>query len=211
MWINSTQEYKSSRTVQQHDTVTIRGQLSFVSRGGLKLDAARKHFSISFEDKLCIDVGASTGGFTDCMLQAGAKQVLSIDVGIGQLHPTLRMHPKVLVLERTDIRTLQHPPFLSDFLAADLSFISISMCIEAIEHLMKPKGQAVILIKPQFEAGLLGYKRDYIPLGPLRDRVIEHCSELISTRTLRILGRMPSPIPGAKKGNIEELFFLEKQ
>lgn len=210
VWVNNKQSDKVSQTIHVYDSVTIDGRLQFVSRGGYKLEAARKHFSISLDKKLCTDVGASTGGFTDCMLQAGAKKVLSIDVGCNQLHYSLRVNPKVYALEQTDVRMLQQPPFLCDFLAADLSFISVSKCLNAITTLMKPNSEAILLIKPQFEAGLLGYKRDYIPLGALRDRVLTHCTDLIIQHPFRISGRMPSPIPGAKKGNIEELFYLER-
>ncbi|MAA79220.1 MAG: TlyA family rRNA (cytidine-2'-O)-methyltransferase [Deltaproteobacteria bacterium] len=210
VWVNQKQEYKSSRKISDHDQVLIHSNLQFVSRGGHKLQAALQHFQISIQNKLCIDVGASTGGFTDCMLQAGAKEVLAIDVGTKQLHPSLRDNPRVLVREQTDIRAFHTPPFYCDFLAADLSFISISMCIDSIGKLMKRASKAVLLIKPQFEAGTMGYRRDYIPLGPLRDKVIDHCGHCILEHNFQILGRIPSPISGAKKGNIEELFFVER-
>ena len=210
VWVNQKQESKSSRKVNDRDRVSIHSRLQFVSRGGHKLQAALQHFQISLQEKLCIDVGASTGGFTDYMLQAGAKSVLAIDVGTQQLHPSIRENPRVITLEKTDIRTFTNPPFHCDFLAADLSFISVSMCMESIAHLMKPTSLAILLIKPQFEAGLMGYKRDYIPLGRLRDKVIAHCISCITAYPFTILGRIPSPIPGAKKGNIEELVFVER-
>lgn len=210
VWVNQKQEHKSSRKITDRDQVLIHSTLQFVSRGGHKLQAALEYFQISLQDKLCIDVGASTGGFTDCMLQAGAKKVLAVDVGTNQLHPSLRDESRVLVLEQTDIRSLDTPSFYCDFLAADLSFISISMCMDSIKKLMKHTAQAVLLIKPQFEAGLMGYRRDYIPLGPLRDKVLENCFTFITEHHFQILGCIPSPIPGAKKGNIEELVFVER-
>ena len=210
VWVNHKQEHKSSRKITDRDHVFVQSNLRFVSRGGHKLQVALQHFQVSLKNKLCIDVGASTGGFTDCMLQAGADKVLAIDVGTEQLHPSLRKDSRVLVLEQTDIRTFTHPPFACDFLAADLSFISVSMCIEPIIRLMKPTAKAVLLIKPQFEAGLMGYRRDYIPLGPLRDKVIAHCCTRITAQNCTILDQMPSPLPGAKKGNIEELILVER-
>lgn len=210
VWVNHKQEYKSSRKITDSDHIFVQSKLQFVSRGGHKLQAALHHFQISLTDKLCIDVGASTGGFTDCMLQAGANRVLAIDVGTEQLHPSLRTNSRVLVQEQTDIRTFTQSPFTCDFLAADLSFISVSMCIAPITRLMKPTAKAVLLIKPQFEAGLMGYRRDYIPLGPLRDKIITHCCARIAEQNCTILAQMPSPLPGAKKGNIEELIFVER-
>lgn len=210
VWVNQKQEHRSSRKILNRDQVLIRSKLRFVSRGGHKLQAALDHFQISLQDKLCIDVGASTGGFSDCMLQAGAKEVLAIDVGTEQLHPSLRDKSRVVVLEQTDIRSIKTPPFYGDFLAADLSFISITICMHSIGMLMKHRSQAVLLIKPQFEAGLMGYRRDYVPLGPLRDKVLENCFASITNHHFQILGCIPSPIPGAKKGNIEELVFVER-
>ena len=209
--VNSVLETKSSRKISPMDVVEQTTSLRFVSRGGHKLEAALQAFSLSIEGYDCIDVGASTGGFTDCMLKHGAHQVFCIDVGQNQLHSSLLRHPQVHSVENTDIRDEFSIPFLSDFLAADLSFISLSVCLNAIKRLMKPYSIGVFLIKPQFEAGLLGYKRDYIPLGEMRNKVIAHCIHNIENSGFSILGTIPSPVSGAKKGNIEELIAVEKQ
>jgi len=208
--VNSVVVTKPSQRITEKDQVEKIADLPFVSRGGQKLLTAIQQASLSILEKDCIDVGASTGGFTDCMLQHGAKRVLAIDVGHQQLHPTLRNDSRVTVMEHCDIRHLSTPPFLADFLAVDLSFVSITLCLESIANLMKENARAVFLLKPQFEAGLLGYKRDYIPLGDIRNRVIGHCCVQIE-KHFHIEMRFPSPIPGAKKGNIEELIIVEKQ
>ena len=208
--VNSVVAQKPSMKIKEGDEVKTIAKLQFVSRGGKKLHAAITEASISLEGLDCIDVGASTGGFTDCMLQHGAKRVLALDVGRRQLHPKLQQDPRVLSMEQCDIRTFSNPPFHADFLAADLSFVSIVLCLESICAVMKENAKAVLLIKPQFEAGQLGYKRDYIPKGTLRQRVLTHCLTQIE-KHLSISSHFPSPIAGAKKGNIEELILVEKK
>ncbi len=208
--VNAVVAQKPSMKIKQGDEVRTIAELQFVSRGGKKLYAAIAEFSVSLEGLDCIDVGASTGGFTDCMLQHGANRVLALDVGRHQLHPKLQQDPRVLSVEQCDVRRFSDPPFYADFLAADLSFVSIALCLESICALMKENAKAILLIKPQFEAGQLGYKRDYIPQGALRNRVIDHSLAHIQTH-LHISSHFPSPIAGAKKGNIEELILVEKK
>jgi 23S rRNA (cytidine1920-2'-O)/16S rRNA (cytidine1409-2'-O)-methyltransferase len=207
--VNSRIEKKPSRNISSTDKVEQIASLHFVSRGGCKRETALWHHSISLEGLSCIDIGVSTGGFTDCMIQYGVKQVLSINVGVQQLHPTLRRDPRVLIMEQTDIRSLSPPPFLSVFLAAVL--FSITLCIDYISRLMKEKSTALLLIKPHFEVGLLGYKRDYIPIGSIHHRVIKHDRSSIEEKTLIVSGQIPSPISSAKKWNVEELFIVGKR
>ena len=148
---------KAGAQIPQEAEVQVRGQgLAYVSRGGLKLEKAMKAFSgISLAGTVCGDIGASTGGFTDCMLQNGAKKVYAVDVGYGQLAWSLRSDPRVVCLERTNARYLTHQqiPEELDFASVDVSFISLRLILPALAGLLKPEGQVVCLVKPQFEAG----------------------------------------------------------
>ena len=137
-------------------TIEVKGKpIPYVSRGGLKLDKAISEFSIDLKDLVCVDVGASTGGFTDVMLKNGAKRVYSVDVGYGQLAWELRNNPKVVCMERTNFRyiTREQISELLDFGAADVSFISLKLILPPLKNILKPFGKVVCLIKPQFEAG----------------------------------------------------------
>ena len=133
----------------------------YVSRGGKKLAKAIKVFNLNLQGVLCMDIGASTGGFTDCMLQNGAKSVIAIENGKAQLHPSLLSDPRVISLENTDIRDIcpLQLPYLPQFIAVDLSFISLSLVVPKLSELLRPSGYAVLLIKPQFEVGKTGVGR----------------------------------------------------
>ncbi|MCI8651122.1 MAG: TlyA family RNA methyltransferase [Oscillospiraceae bacterium] len=186
------------------------GGLKYVSRGGLKLEKAMETWPIRIEGAVCADIGASTGGFTDCMLQNGASKVYAVDVGYGQFAWKLRSDSRVVCLERTNARYLTHEevPDELDFASVDVSFISLNLILPALGGLMKPSAQAVCLIKPQFEAGRekVGKK------GVVRDKavhleVLEHFFDHARAAGFGVLGLTWSPIRGPE-GNIEYLGWL---
>lgn len=193
--------------------VEIRGDtMPYVSRGGLKLEKAMSVFPIQLKDKITMDIGASTGGFTDCMLQNGAKKVYSVDVGYGQLAWKLRTDPRVVNLERTNIRyiTREQVPDDVDFFSVDVSFISLCLVLPVARNFMTGNAQAVCLIKPQFEAGRekVGKK------GVVRDKavhiaVIDKIVNFVLEHGFSVLGLTFSPVKGPE-GNIEYLIYLQK-
>jgi len=177
----------------------------FVSRGGEKLRHALDVLRVDVEGRECADVGASTGGFTDCLLQAGAARVAAIDVGYGQLHPRLRSDPRVTVLERTNSRSLTELPFAPDLVVCDVSFISVTKALPPVLALAKPRWEAVVLVKPQFEAG-----RSEVGKGVVRDplvqrKVLETVIEAAREWGGDTDGVVDSGLPGPK-GNRE--FFV---
>ena len=154
--VDNEREDKAGSMFPEEVEIVLKGKpLPYVSRGGLKLEKAMKNFNLTLDGKVCMDVGASTGGFTDCMLQNGAKKVYSIDVGYGQLAWKLRNDPCVVNLERTNMRkvTREQVPDEIDFFSVDVSFISLKLILPVARQLMSENAQAVCLIKPQFEAG----------------------------------------------------------
>jgi 23S rRNA (cytidine1920-2'-O)/16S rRNA (cytidine1409-2'-O)-methyltransferase len=177
----------------------------FVSRGGEKLRHALDVLAVPVEGRDCADVGASTGGFTDCLLQAGAARVVAIDVGYGQLHPKLRADPRVVVLERVNARTLAELPFAPELVVCDVSFISVTLALPPVLALARPGWEALVLVKPQFEAG-----RADVPKGVVRDRgvqrmVLESVVEAARDWDGVTVGVVDSGLPGPK-GNRE--FFV---
>ena len=213
VYVNNQKSDKAGATVKPDDIIEVRGEtLKYVSRGGLKLEKAVKSFNISLNDCICADIGASTGGFTDCMLQNGAKKVYSIDVGYGQLAWKLRTDERVINLERTNFRyvTSEQVPDKLDFASVDVSFISLSLIIPVMRTLLKTGGRAVCLIKPQFEAG----KENVGKKGVVRDKsvhisVIEKVMSIVKENEFSLLGLDFSPIKGPE-GNIEYLCYIEK-
>lgn len=186
-------------------------KLPYVSRGGLKLEKAIKDFKISLQNKITMDIGASTGGFTDCMLQNGARKVYAIDVGYGQLAWKLRSDPRVVNFERTNFRYMRRESILDDidFFSVDVSFISLKLILPVTKNFLKENGTAVCLIKPQFEAGknLVGKK------GVVRDPkvhidVINNTCTFANKSEYTVLGLDYSPIKGPE-GNIEYLMYLQ--
>ena len=156
VYVNGQKEDKAGSTFDIYAPIEVRGStLKYVSRGGLKLEKSIQEFGVMLEGKVCMDVGASTGGFTDCMLQNGAVKVFSVDVGHGQLDWKLRNDERVVCMERTNIRyvTPEEVGELVDFVSIDVSFISLTKVLMPVKALMKERGQLVCLIKPQFEAG----------------------------------------------------------
>ena len=186
--------------------------MKYVSRGGYKLEKAINEFGVELEGKICLDIGASTGGFTDCMLQNGASKVYAIDVGYGQFAWKLRNDERVVCLEKTNVRYVTHEqvPDEGDFASIDVSFISLTKVLPAVLGVLGPNGQLVCLIKPQFEAGRekVGKK------GVVRDinvhrEVIEMIVNYVRAQNLGILALDFSPIKGPE-GNIEYLIYLDK-
>ena len=156
VYVDGQKEDKAGTMFPEEVSIEVRGNtLPYVSRGGLKLEKAMKNFGVSLEGKVCMDVGASTGGFTDCMLQNGAVKVYSIDVGYGQLDWKLRNDPRVVCMEKTNIRYVlpEHLEEKADFSSIDVSFISLTKVLLPVRNLLTDEGEIVCLIKPQFEAG----------------------------------------------------------
>ena len=204
---------KAGTAISTEASVEIRGHtLRYVSRGGLKLEKAMTAFGLTLEGKTCADIGASTGGFTGCMLQNGARRVYAVDVGYGQLDWKLRNDPRVVCMERTNARYLTHEqiPEELDFASIDVSFISLKLIFPALYDLLGEEGHIVCLIKPQFEAGRekVGKK------GVVRDpavhlEVLENFMIHAKESNFTVIGVTYSPIRGPE-GNIEYLGYLKK-
>ena len=192
--------------------IEVRGNaLAYVSRGGLKLEKAMETFPIDLQGTICGDIGASTGGFTDCMLQNGAVKVYAVDVGYGQLAWKLRSDERVVCLERTNARYLTHEqvPDELDFASVDVSFISLKLILPALRGLLKPTGHVVCLVKPQFEAGREKVGKKGVVRDPAGHReVLEHFLDHAKESDFTVIGLTYSPIRGPE-GNIEYLGFLQ--
>lgn len=201
---------KPSYDVANGAAVEITGeQLRYVGRGGLKLEGAISAFGIQLAGLVCLDIGASTGGFTDCMLQNGAEKVYAVDVGTDQLDGSLRADSRVIVMEQTDIRTAQLPQQV-DFVGTDVSFISLKQVLPHIDRLLKSGGSAVTLIKPQFEAGRSALnKKGIVKDEKIRRRVVEDIVEFSRGCGFETVGAVESPIHGGD-GNTEYLLYLKK-
>ena len=182
----------------------------YVGRAGFKLEKALDEFGIDVTDLVVLDAGLSTGGFTDCLLQCGATKVYGIDVGYGQVHEKIRNDPRVVVLERTNLRHVSTVGERVDLVTLDLSFISVLKVIDAVDHLLKPGGQLVVLIKPQFEAGKGQIGRGGIVKdAAVHDSVIKAVTEGICAHGYQLHGVIESPIEGAS-GNKEFLAYFKK-
>ena len=213
VYVDGNKEDKAGTTFPEQVVIEVKGKtLPYVSRGGLKLEKAMQQFPITLADKVCMDVGSSTGGFTDCMLQNGAVKVYAVDVGHGQLAWKLRNDPRVVCMEKTNIRyvTPEDIEELVEFSSIDVSFISLTKVLLPVKNLLTDNGQIVCLIKPQFEAGRekVGKK------GVVRDRkvheeVIRMVMDYAASIELYPLALDFSPVKGPE-GNIEYLLFLSK-
>ena len=213
VYVDNNKEDKAGTTFEETARIEVRGNtLKYVSRGGLKLEKAMNNFGVTLEGKVCMDVGASTGGFTDCMLQNGAVKVYSVDVGHGQLAWKLRNDERVVCMEKTNIRYVT-PDDIDDvieFASIDVSFISLTKVLPAVRELMTPGGEIVCLIKPQFEAGRekVGKK------GVVRElsthiEVVQMIGDYARANGFRTLHLSYSPIKGPE-GNIEYLLHITK-
>ncbi len=203
---------KAGVLVKPDDVLELKSMMPYVSRGGLKLSHAVKHFNLDVKDKIIMDVGASTGGFTDCLLQHGAAKIYAIDVGYGQFSWTLRTDEKIVLLERTNIRHLAHDLVFDDIDMAviDVSFISLLKVIPKVMEFLKPSGEIIALIKPQFEAG----RKDIGKGGVVREEgkrleVVEKIRSAAETMGLYVIGTTTSPIKGPK-GNVEYFIYLRQ-
>mgnify|MGYP001149346884 CR=1 FL=1 len=196
---------KPSTQVSDDAEITLEAKPPFLSRGGEKLDAALERFAIDVTGAVAADVGASTGGFTDCLLQRGARRVYAIDVGYGQLHWKLRNDPRVVVMERTNARYLKSLPETVDIVTIDVSFISLELILSAAVGWLTPTGQIVALIKPQFEAGPKNVEKGGVVRDPkVHRRVLEDTIDTAAELDLGLHGLMPSPLRGPA-GNVEFL------
>lgn len=213
VYVNAQKADKPGMQVSDQDQIEVRGKtLAYVSRGGLKLEKALDYFGVDPSGMTVIDAGASTGGFSDCLLKRDAKKIYAVDVGYGQLAWSIRNHERVVCMERTNVRYLTHEqiPEELDLAVIDVSFISLSLVLPAISGLLSENGEILCLIKPQFEAGRekVGKK------GVVRDpavhlEVLEHFYDTAHSLGLSVLGVTFSPITGPE-GNIEFLGHLSK-
>ncbi|MDO4804223.1 MAG: TlyA family RNA methyltransferase [Lachnospiraceae bacterium] len=214
VYVDGNREDKAGSTFDETKLVEVRGTTpKYVSRGGLKLEKAVEVFSLDLRDKKCLDVGSSTGGFTDCMLRSGAAHVIAIDVGRGQLDWKLRNDPRVTCMEKTNIRYVlpEDIAYAADFSSIDVSFISLRKVLGPVRDLLAEDGRVVCLIKPQFEAG----REKVGKHGVVRDKgvheeVILTVLEYAESIGFAILGLDYSPIKGPE-GNIEYLAYLAKE
>ena len=213
VFVDGQREDKAGTSFQEEVPIEIHGHtLKYVSRGGLKLEKAMQHFDLSLDGKICMDIGASTGGFTDCMLQNGAVKVYAVDVGYGQFAWKLRQDPRVVCMEKTNIRyvTPEDIADVLDFASVDVSFISLTKVLGPAKELLREGGEMVCLIKPQFEAG----KEKVGKKGVVLDKavhleVIEKVISFAKEIGFQVLNLEFSPIKGPE-GNIEYLVHLRK-
>jgi len=213
IYVDGQKSDKAGAKVKVSAEIEFRGEtLPYVSRGGLKLEKAIKNFSLDLKDKTCLDIGASTGGFTDCMLQNGAKKVFSIDVGYGQLAWKLRVDPRVVCIERTNVRYIKFEDIgeYGDFASIDVSFISLTTVMPAVLDVLNETASVVALIKPQFEAGRekVG-KKGVVKEPSTHIEVITKIVNYVEAKNLNIIDLGYSPITGPE-GNIEYLIYFTK-
>jgi 23S rRNA (cytidine1920-2'-O)/16S rRNA (cytidine1409-2'-O)-methyltransferase len=201
---------KASDAISTAAAIEAAPEHPYVSRGGVKLAAALDEFALDVTGRVCLDVGASTGGFAELLVARGARRVYAIDVGHSQLHPRLRKREEIVSMERTDIRTLD-PARLSeapDFAAVDVSFISLKLVLPAVGNLLKQRASIVALIKPQFEARRGDIKKGIVRDAAVHQAVCDEIAAFVVSQGWRVGGRVPSPILGGD-GNRE--FFIEAE
>jgi 23S rRNA (cytidine1920-2'-O)/16S rRNA (cytidine1409-2'-O)-methyltransferase len=198
---------KPGTQVDETAELEVEAPPQYVSRGGEKLAHALDAFGIEVSGRDCLDVGASTGGFTDVLLQRGAARVIALDVGYGQLHERVRSNSSVTVLERTNARELVELPFAPDLIVCDVSFISIRTALPPALALARPRWEAVVLVKPQFEAGRAEAKRGVVRDGDVRRRVVREVAEAALGWGGETVGAVDSGLPGPK-GNREVFLHL---
>lgn len=206
VWVDGELARKPGQMVTGDAEISLEEEPPYVSRGGVKLEEALRRFRVEVEGLVCADVGASTGGFTDCLLQRGAAKVYAIDVGYGQLAWRLRQDPRVVAIERKNIRYLKSLPEPIDLATIDVSFISLELVLPTVSKLLKPHGQIIALVKPQFEAG-----REQVGKGgvvkerEVHRQVLLRVADVAQKLGLSVLGLIPSPLLGPA-GNEE--FFI---
>lgn len=214
VFVENQREDKAGATFDVDAAIEIKGNvLKYVSRGGLKLEKAMTHFGITLDGKVCMDIGASTGGFTDCMLQNGAVKVYAVDVGYGQFAWKLRQDPRVVCMEKTNIRyvTPENIGDALDFASVDVSFISLTKVLLPARELLKDGGEMVCLIKPQFEAGREKVGKKGVVRDPaVHEEVIDTVLGFAAENGFYIKNLEYSPIKGPE-GNIEYLVYIRKE
>ena len=213
VFVDGQREDKAGSTFDEKQEIIVKGKtLKYVSRGGLKLEKAMKNFDIVLKDKVCMDVGASTGGFTDCMLQNGAVKVYSVDVGHGQLDWKLRNDERVVCMERTNMRYMTEDDIdeKASFVSIDVSFISLTKILPAVYRILNTGGEVVALIKPQFEAGRekVG-KKGVVRDSAVHKEVIEKIHNFVLEQGFSVIDITFSPVKGPE-GNIEYLIYIRK-
>lgn len=211
--VNDVPKDKAGTLVSDTDNLVIRGEdMPYVSRGGLKLEAALKAFDVNVNGLICLDVGASTGGFTDCLLQHGAKQVYAVDVGYGQLAWKLRQDPRVTAIERMNIRYMPEDALSekADIVTIDASFISLKIVVPSVIGFTKDDAAFLVLIKPQFEVGKGRVGKGGVVRDPvLHNEVIDSLTDFFKQSGFSSEGVIESPIPGPK-GNKEFVAYLKR-
>lgn len=200
---------KNNFQADEDDNIEIDDANVFVARSGAKLQEAINQFDIKIKDFVCLDVGASTGGFTECLLNNGAKKIYSVDVGSDQLDEKLKEDKRVINLEKTDIRNLKGLGELVDLIVVDVSFISILKIIPFLKKFLKKEGRMVLLIKPQYEIKDNKNKKGKVKNDGLVEEVINDIKEAIKKEGYNVLGVIESPILGKKGGNKEYLIYCE--
>lgn len=213
VFVDGQREDKAGSTFSESAVIEVRGIVSkYVSRGGFKLEKAVEQYGVSLEGRICMDVGSSTGGFTDCMLQNGAEKVYAVDVGTNQLAWKLRQDERVISMEKTNIRYLEPDQItdIIDFISIDVAFISLTKVLRPVRELLKDRGEVVCLIKPQFEAGREKVGKKGVVREPeVHMEVIEKIIRYAVSLGFRILNLDYSPIKGPE-GNIEYLLHIQK-
>ena len=208
--VNGNPVNKVGTLIDENAEIEITKDIPYVSRGGLKLEKAIKEFNINVKNKIAIDVGASTGGFTDCLLQYGVKKVYAIDVGYGQLAWKLRNNPRVAVIERKNIRYIKTSDIGEpvDIAAIDVSFISLKLVLPVVKKLLKENGEIIALIKPQFEVGKSEVgKGGIVREKEKHEKVISEIKSFATDLGIKVLNITKSPITG-QKGNVEFLIYI---
>lgn len=202
---------KPATPVSPNAKIEIESFLPYVGRGGLKLKAALDEFNLDVKGLVVADVGSSTGGFTDCLLQEGAGRVYAIDVGKDQLHPKLRRDPRVVVYEGVDIRELKSLAELVDLVTIDVSYISLTLVLPYVQRLLKPRSQIIALIKPQFEVGpRKRHRTGVVKDESLREEAIKRIKKWAAANGWIVRELIESPIVGYKAGNIEYLIYFSR-
>lgn len=208
--VNGRTMSKAGILVPEDAAIVVRAPLKYVSRGGFKLEAALDAFRVEVRDRICADIGASTGGFTDVLLQRGAARIYAIDVGYGQLAWKLRSDSRVVVMDRVNIRLLEALPEAIDLATIDVSFISLTLVLPSAYQLLKPNGETIALVKPQFEAGREQVGKGGIVRDPSVHRaVLKKIAQYVLDHDWRVRGLIRSPITG-QDGNVEFLIWLSR-
>ena len=203
---------KAGEKISPDAKIELKGQMKYVSRGGYKLEKAIKSFGLEVKDLVCLDIGASTGGFTDCLLKYGAKKVYAVDVGTAQLDPKLRKNPKVVSYEKTDARNLteKHIPGKVDLITIDVSFIPLEKVLPSTVRFLKKGGLIVALVKPQFELSPKDVKKGVVRLAEKRKEAIQKVVNFATKELKLSVLNVTKSSPKGPKGNEEFFLFLKK-